>query len=158
MATRYERSGPSVTISILWFRLRILNPQGKPLGPGYHDDKIIVECRSPTVNDLQGFVMAHLNIASLPKHIDELRLQLTKKPLDILSINETRLDDTINDGLIHLNGYDILRKDRNRMGGGVAIYFRDNINTMNRNELVPDSLEALCVEVRKPKSKPIVIL
>ena len=45
-----------------------------------HDDKIIVECRSPTVNDLQGFVMAHLNIASLPKHIDELRLQLTKKP------------------------------------------------------------------------------
>ena len=51
-----------------------------------HDDKIIVECRSSTVNDLQGFVMAHLNIASLPKRIDELRLQLTKKPLDILSI------------------------------------------------------------------------
>lgn len=68
------------------------------------DFKKIVESRSPTVNDLQGFVMAHLNIASLPKHIDELRLQLTKKPLDILSINETRLDDTINDGLIHLNG------------------------------------------------------
>ena len=44
-----------------------------------------------------------------------------------MSINETRLDDTINDGLIHLNGYDVLRKDRNRMGGGVAIYFRDNI-------------------------------
>jgi exonuclease III len=102
--------------------------------------------------------MAHLNIASLPKHIDELRLQLTKQPLDILSINETRLDDTINDGLIHLNGYDVLRKDRNRMGGGVAIYFRDNINIKNRNDLVPDSLEALCVEVRKPKSKPILIV
>ena len=102
--------------------------------------------------------MADLNIASLPKHIDELRLQLTKKPLDILSINETRLDDTINDGLIHLNGYDVLRKDRNRMGGGVAIYFRNNINTINRNELVPDSLEALSVEVRKPKSKPILIV
>lgn len=29
---------------------------------------------------------------------------------------------------------------------------------MNRNELVPDSLEALCVEVRKPKSKPILIV
>ena len=37
-----------------------------------HDGKIIVECRSPTINDLQSFVMAHLNIASLPKHIDEL--------------------------------------------------------------------------------------
>ena len=75
-----------------------------------------------------------------------------------LDDNETRLDDTINDGLIHLNGYDVLRKDRNRMDGGVAIYFRDNINTKNRNELVPDSLEALCVEVRKPKSKPILIV
>jgi hypothetical protein len=48
--------------------------------------------------------------------------------------------------------------DRNRMGGGVAIYFRDNINIKNRNELVPDCLEALCVEVRKPKSKPILIV
>ena len=96
--------------------------------------------------------MAHLNIASFPKHNDELRLQLTKKFLDILSINETRLDDTINDGLIHLNGYDVLRKDRNRMGGGVAIYFRDNIN-----ELVQDSLEALCVEVRKPKRNQFLL-
>ena len=75
-----------------------------------------------------------------------------------MSINETRLDDTINDGLIHLNGYDVLRKDRNRMGCGVAIYCRDNINIKNRNDLVPDSLEALCVEVRKPKSKPILIV
>ena len=78
--------------------------------------------------------------------------------IQILSINETRLDDTINDSLVYLNRYDVLRKDRNRMGGGVAIYFRDNINTINRNELVPDSLEALCVEVRKPKSKPILIV
>ena len=62
------------------------------------------------------------------------------------------------DGLIHINGYDVLRKDRNRMGSGVAIYFRDNINIKNRNELVPDSLEALCVEVRKPKSKAILIV
>jgi exonuclease III len=44
------------------------------------------------------------------------------------------------------------------MGGGVAIYFRDNINIKNRIDLVPDSLEALCVEVRKPKSKPILIV
>ena len=43
--------------------------------------------------------MAHLNMASLPKHIDELWLQLTKQTLDILSINETRLDDTIRDTL-----------------------------------------------------------
>ena len=102
--------------------------------------------------------MAHLSIASLPKHIEELRSQLTEKSLDILSKNETRLDNTINDGLINLNEYDVVRKDRSRMGGGVAIYFRDSMNTINRNELVQDSLEAFCVEVRKPKSKPILVV
>ena len=43
------------------------------------------------------------------------------------------------------------------MGGGVAIYYRDNLNVISRNELVPDSLEAVCIEVRKPKSKPFLI-
>ena len=37
--------------------------------------------------------MAFLNITSLTKHIDELRILLANYPLDVISINETRLDD-----------------------------------------------------------------
>ena len=110
------------------------------------------------VNNLKGFKLGHLDITSLPKHVDELRLQLTNQPIDIFSINETRLDESIDDGLINISGYEILCKDRNRMGGGVAIYYRDNLNVIGRNELVPDSLEAVCIEVRKPKSKPFLIV
>ena len=33
----------------------------------------------------------------LPKHSDELRVLLSDNPLDILSINETRLDDSVSD-------------------------------------------------------------
>lgn len=33
----------------------------------------------------------HLNITSIPKYIDQLRVYLANKPVDILSINETRL-------------------------------------------------------------------
>ena len=108
------------------------------------------------VNNLKGFKLGHQNITSLPKHVDELRL--TDQPVDIFSINETRLDESIDDGLISISGNEILRKDRNRMGGGVAIYYRDNLNVISRNELVPDSLEAVCIEVRKPKSKPFLIV
>ena len=59
-------------------------------------------------NNLKGFKLGHLNIASLPKHVDELRLQLNNQPIDIFSINETRLDESIDDGLINISGYEIL--------------------------------------------------
>ena len=56
---------------------------------------------------MRGFKLASLNIASLPRHIDELRVLLSDNPLDILSINETRLNDSVSDGEVYIPGYDI---------------------------------------------------
>ena len=67
----------------------------------------------------RGFRMAMFNVASLVKHLDELRLMLLDKKLDVLAINETRLDSTISDGLVSIDGYNVLRADRDRNGGGV---------------------------------------
>ncbi|RMX42805.1 hypothetical protein pdam_00022488 [Pocillopora damicornis] len=61
---------------------------------------------------MRGFKLFFLNIASLPKHIDELRVLLSDNPLDQLSINETRLDDSVNDDEVYIPGYDIIRCDR----------------------------------------------
>ena len=44
------------------------------------------------------------------------------EPFDILTLNETRLDSSILDCEVQIPGYDIIRSDRNRYGGGVAIY------------------------------------
>ena len=41
--------------------------------------------------------------------------------------NETRLDGTIDNNEVNITGYDLIRKDRNRNGGGVAIYIRNVI-------------------------------
>ena len=70
----------------------------------------------------------HLNIASLIKHIDQLKTMLFVKPCHILSINETRLSENIDDGFVKIDGYDIFRADRNRAGGGVALYVKTAIN------------------------------
>ena len=46
------------------------------------------------------------------------------KDIDILTINETKLDATIKDGEVNLPGYDVVRKDgesNGRNGGGVCI-------------------------------------
>jgi exonuclease III len=105
----------------------------------------------------RGFKMACLNIVSLPKKIDEISHFLSNKILDIFAINETRLDSTITDNMIHIDGYDVVRKDRARNGGGVCIYLRNSINYKVRSDLVPDQLEVVCLEIMKPNSQPFIL-
>ena len=108
----------------------------------------------------RGFKLASLNITSLRKHIDELRVLLADNSLDVLSINETRLDDSVTDNEVHIPGYDIIRRDREyngRFGGGVCIYVRSTINYSLRPDLSVAHLENVCVEIRKPRSKPFLI-
>ena len=57
------------------------------------------------------------------------------KAIDILGLNETKLDKTIPDIQVDIEGYDILRRDRNRNGGGVALYIRQSLNYVNRQDL-----------------------
>ena len=64
--------------------------------------------------------MAFLNITSLTKHIDELRILLANYPLDVISINESRLDEGILNSEIYIPGYEIVRRDRKRNGGVFA--------------------------------------
>jgi hypothetical protein len=59
--------------------------------------------------------------------------------------------------MIDLDGYDIVRKDRSRNGGGVCIYLRSSINYKIRNDLIPSELEAVCVEISKPHSRPFLV-
>ena len=56
------------------------------------------------------------------KHYEELLIYMRDEPFDILTLNETRLDSTFLDCEVQIPGYDIVRSDRNRYGGGVAIY------------------------------------
>ena len=106
---------------------------------------------------LKGFKIGQINIASLVKHHDELLVYMQSKSLDVLTVNETRLDISVLDCEVEIPGYDIVRLDRNRNGGGVAIFIRENISYFIRQDLVIDTLELLCIEVRKQKSKPFLI-
>ena len=67
------------------------------------------------------------------------------------------LDETIANNEVPIDGYEIIRKDRNRHGGGVLLYIRDTINYKLRNDLMLKSLEMVTVEVLKPKAKSFLI-
>ena len=80
--------------------------------------------------------------------------------LDVLIINETKLDSTIDNQEVNIPGYEIIRNDRKingRKGGGVCIYVRCNINYILRDDLEIEKLESLVIQVNKPRSKPILI-
>ncbi|CAB4007844.1 RNA-directed DNA polymerase from transposon BS [Paramuricea clavata] len=63
---------------------------------------------------LKGFKIRHLNIASLVKHNIKTNYWfnfLAKLPFDVICINETRLDDSIDNSEVKIPGYDLVRKD-----------------------------------------------
>ena len=101
--------------------------------------------------------MAMLNVASLTKYIDEIRLLLCDKKIDVLALNETRLDSSISDELLAMDGYDIIRADRNRNGGGVCIYIRCHVNYEKCFDLIPTGLEAVCLEIKQSNSRSFII-
>ena len=74
-------------------------------------------------------VVASLNINSPLSHIDEFRVFMNESDIDIISINETKLDSTINK--VYIPSYEMIRKDRKVNGqhwGGVSIYVRCNLS------------------------------
>ena len=91
----------------------------------------------------RGFKMAFLNIVSLPAKIDEIRCSMSNKLIDLTAFNETHLDPNITDSIIHLNDYDLIRKDRSRNGGGICIYLHSSVMNVNLCKLIL-SLSIMC--------------
>ena len=74
------------------------------------------------------------------KHKSEIEMLLRENKIDILALNETKIDEVVSDSLIDIDGYNHERFDRNRHGGGVLVYVKDTITYdrlhMNNLELV----------------------
>ena len=76
---------------------------------------------------MKGLRIYHLNIHSLCNKLDELPLLCNEYKPYILSLNETWLDENISDDELHLTGYNIIRRDRDSFGGGVAVYIDEHL-------------------------------
>ena len=102
-----------------------------------------------------GLKLGCLNIRSLCSKIDQLELFVQCHDFDIFSVNETWLDETVNDSEIAIPGYNVLRKDRNRNGGGVCFYIRDCINFSERRD-VGNAIESIWLKVKQSDKQFII--
>ena len=89
----------------------------------------------------KGMVIASLNINNLPAHIDEIKILLQEQNIHILALNEAKIDAEFPSELLKVEGYQLDRYDRNRNGGGVALYIRDSLEVDIRQDLPVSSLE-----------------
>ena len=106
----------------------------------------------------RGFKLASLNVNKLSTHIDEIRILLADKCLDVLAIQETKLDVSNNNSDFYICGYELIRRDRlSDGGGGICFYIKSTISFSVRTDLNVDELENLCIEIRKPNSNLLLL-
>ena len=97
-----------------------------------------------------------LNINSVLSKIDELRIIANKSKASVIGITESKLDKTVLDGEINIDGYELVRSDRNRHGGGVACYIRNDISFNVRGDF-SNEIENIFLDIFLPKTRPILI-
>ena len=74
----------------------------------------------------------------------------------VIDISKTKLNNTVYDSEMTRDGYNIVRSDRNRKGGGVACYIRNSI-CFNLKACRSNNIENIFIDLLFPKTKPVTI-
>ena len=99
-------------------------------------------------------IIGQTNINSISSKFNQLK-ELLLKHVDILVVCETKLDETFPSSQFHMDGFSLpYRLDRNRDGGGVMIFVKEDIPSkpLTKHNF-PSDVEGLFVELNFRKSK-----
>ena len=114
----------------------------------------------PALSQQPGLKIAHLNIRSLPGHLDEFRILMKDNPFDIMCLTETWLNSSDTDDELLIDGYNLIRNDRKtaHRGGGSAIYYNSKLWARQRTDLSSDlNIEATWLEVTFPNRSKMLV-
>ena len=75
----------------------------------------------------KSLTVLYTNCRSLSAKSDELKLSVSMHNPHLVCVCETWLDESIPDNEVTLPGYCLIRRDRDRHGGGVAMFIHDTI-------------------------------
>ena len=91
----------------------------------------------------------------LPK-IDKLRNIAKLSNAAVIGISESKLDDSVLSSEIHIDNYNTFRCDRNRHGGGVVCYIRNDLS-YDVKSFFPPGIENIFFKILLPNTKSIVV-
>ena len=101
-------------------------------------------------------VLAHLNINSLRHKIIDLREILKYTGIDLISLSETKLDDTFPDAQFTTDNYISFRRNRNQFGGGLFAFVKKGLIPNRKQDLESKLIEISSVEMTVKKRKWMV--
>lgn len=111
------------------------------------------------------FRAGFLNVNSIRARIGVLRSYLAEHPShNVIGLAKTWLGPVVDDSLLQIEGYTLLRQDRNIHGGGVTLYVR-NIYKITKlvtsyttqGQGTPETPEYLFCSVQHGSSPPILV-
>ena len=119
------------------------------------------------LSETKGFKLLHLNVRSLTKKIDQLRILFENSKLDLFTLSETWLNDSVNSQSVGIKGYVLYRHDRDlhavakKRGGGLLTYVREDhaasseqLDELNKSN---ENIEAQWSIIYRPHCKNVVI-
>ena len=110
--------------------------------------------------NFQNPFIAYLNINSLRHKIIDLRHILSSAGLELVAISETKLSSEFPDVQFQIDGYQFppLRKDRDKHGGGLMVFVKNDIIAKCLTELEPKYIECICAELNISKENWIIFV
>ena len=109
----------------------------------------------------KGLRCCHLNVRSLPVHLDEVGTLILLDNLDVFAVSETWLNFTWNDHELNIQGYQLFRQERETTvaskashGGGVAIYAKSTLHCRRMTFSNETHVEYICLQLRQHKDGP----
>ena len=96
-------------------------------------------------NNVNRIIVGHFNINSLRYKFEELK-DIVKSNVDIIILSETKIDDSFPTNEFLINGFSVpFRADRNKNGGGILVYIRDNIRAILLQ--INTEIESICFHI-----------
>ena len=106
-------------------------------------------------------IFSTLNINSVPNKLDDIRITIADF-VDILVITEIKLDQSFPESQFFINkSPKPFRKDRNRHGGRLWMYIKEDIPQKELSFNLPSEIEIIIIELNINKIKwlvPITLL
>ena len=123
-----------------------IEPNPGPVSGDTASDSSVNSSFNDVLSHTVSFV--HLNVQSILPKLDLLTAEYSCH--DILSFTESWLNPQVSDDRIKIPGYKPpFRRDRmGRVGGGVVVYIRDNINCHVRPDLHVGNVECIWLELK----------
>ena len=118
----------------------------------------------------RGLHFAHLNVRSMLNKHDLLKIQLQQLQFDFFTVSESWLTNHIPDAIIDIEGYNLVRLDRDwnmgqgvvpKKGGGVGLYIKEkHVYSTKSYEHLNSSkhaMGAVWIEIIRPHAKNILL-